>query len=254
MVGFADFLLCASLIAAAGGFPPNALESLLAREREPESSGNGPGLEGAVRGTVRVVKVSPQFLRQSEFFRRGSHARGALPPFLALGRPGPAVPPGPGALPGPRPRADVSAEADNRKKQGLLMWRAAIEKGDSAKETLALPVNLKEPSKQSCAAVPFTQRVTAAGCETVTVRNQLCFGQCTSLYVPPGGEAAGTGPLSAACSRCGPAKSRLVLVPLRCLGAVAHRERRVLQVEECRCETRSADDGVTSRGTPHLLH
>nr|XP_015204458.1 PREDICTED: uncharacterized protein LOC102691401 [Lepisosteus oculatus] len=223
MVGFADFLLCASLIAAAGGFPPNALESLLAREREQESSGNGPGLEGAVRGTVRVVKVSPQFLRQSEFFRRGSHARGALPPFLALGRPGPAVPPGPGALPGPRPRADVSAEADNRKKQGLLMWRAAIEKGDSAKETLALPVNLKEPSKQSCAAVPFTQ-------------------------------AAGTGPLSAACSRCGPAKSRLVLVPLRCLGAVAHRERRVLQVEECRCETRSADDGVTSRGTPHLLH
>ncbi|MBN3318140.1 CER1 protein, partial [Atractosteus spatula] len=240
MVGFADFLLCASLIAAAGGFPPNALESLLAREGEPESSGNGPGLDGAVRGTVRVVKVSPQLLRQSEFFRRGSHARGALPPFLALGRPGPAVPPG--------------AEADDRKKQGLLMWRAAIEKGDSAKETLALPVNLKEPTKQSCAAVPFTQRVTAAGCETVTVRNQLCFGQCTSLYVPPGGEAAGTGPLSAACSRCGPAKSRLVLVPLRCLGAVAQRERRVLQVEECRCETRSADDGVTSLGTPHLLH
>lgn len=77
----------------------------------------------------------------------------------------------------------------------------------------------------------FQQRVTAAGCSSVTVHNQLCFGQCTSLFVPSEALLQHRGP----CSRCAPSKAHTVVVPLRCGARV--QEKRVMVVEECKCET-----------------
>ncbi|KAJ8372315.1 hypothetical protein AAFF_G00290450 [Aldrovandia affinis] len=209
----------------------------------------GPGLVSQVSGTEGKVTLlwSWQLLvtrcedRRGTALRNGPSRRGAFPAFLALGRPGPAqshrgMPPS-----GPFQRLSNSAGVGEKRRQGQEMWQKALDKGSHGKAALALPINPKDTSKQSCAAVPFAQRVSAAGCEAVTVQNKLCFGQCSSLYVPPGGDSMADAGISSLCSRCGPSKVRSVTVPLRCRGSEV-RERRVTLVEECKCETGSEED------------
>ncbi|XP_059407644.1 DAN domain family member 5-like [Carassius carassius] len=212
-------------------------------------SGNGP--DEPLRGSVRVVKLSPHFLRRaagSHVPSKNSRNRGTFPAFLALGRPGPSVlsHSKPGAL--LPPVSASSSSADARRKQGLEMWQKVMHKSERSKETVALRINPKDLSKQSCAAVSFTQRVTEDGCETVTVHNNLCFGQCSSMFVPSSGESRAQ--QGAQCTRCGPSKSRSVLVPLRCGTEV--RERRVMVVEECKCETSSEEVKVHNTKMSHL--
>lgn len=95
-----------------------------------------------------------------------------------------------------------------------------------------------------------SQRVTADGCDTVTVHNKLCFGQCSSLFVPSEGEFTGTGALRhrAPCSRCAPSKAQTVTVPLRCGAQV--RQKRVMVVEECKCETGSEERSIDAAAAP----
>lgn len=98
--------------------------------------------------------------------------------------------------------------------------------------------------------------MTADGCNTVTVHNKLCFGQCSSLFVPSVGEFAelgtGTGALHhrAPCSRCAPSKAHTVAVPLSCGAKV--REKRVLVVEECKCETSREEKTAEASASTHL--
>nr|XP_019939537.1 PREDICTED: cerberus-like [Paralichthys olivaceus] len=243
MTSFISLVIFSSWMTLAFTFPHNTFENILKRSRvDVESSGSGP--DEPIQGIVRVVQLDHRALAQSGFFRKGMTARRApslssrlpFPAFLSQGRPGPA----------PASKAPVSplhhlqtkgpTEMELKKRQGLQMWQRAMDKGGK----LSLPVNLKD-TKQTCTAVPFTQRVTADGCETVTVHNKLCFGQCSSLFVPSEGEFAGlstgTGalPRRAPCSRCAPSKAHTVTVPLRCRGEV--REKLVMVVEECKCET-----------------
>ncbi|XP_003447982.1 DAN domain family member 5 [Oreochromis niloticus] len=222
-----------------------------------ESSGSGP--EEPVQGIVKVVQLDHHTLTQSGFFRRGltprrtpSHStRLPFPAFLSRGRPGQA-----GANKAPvnplhnlRPKNPTELEL--KKKQGLQMWQKIIDKGSK----MSLPVNLKD-MKQTCTAVPFTQHVTADGCETVTVHNKLCFGQCSSLFVPSEGEFAGLSPETGAfhrrapCSRCAPSKAQTVTVPLRCGADV--REKRVMVVEECKCETGREEKSTMAAGSRHV--
>ncbi|XP_071360210.1 DAN domain family member 5 [Trachinotus anak] len=240
-------------------FPHNTLvNSLKGSGVEFESSGSGP--DEHLRGIVKVVQLDPHALVQSGFLRRGLTPRRApslsprlpFPAFLSRGRPGVA----------PASKAPVSplhhlhpkspTEVELKKRQGLQMWQRAIGKGD---RTVSLPVGLKDAT-QTCAAVSFTQHVTAEGCDTVTVHNKLCFGQCSSLFIPSEGEfaglGAGTGALRrrAPCSRCAPSKAHTVTVPLRCGAEV--RERRVMMVEECKCETGSEDRSVEAAASMQL--
>ncbi|XP_053275434.1 DAN domain family member 5 [Pleuronectes platessa] len=255
MTSLLTFVILSSWTTLAFTFPPNTFENMMKRSRvDFESSGSGP--EEPIRGVVRVVQLDQRALAQSGFFRKGVSPRTApsfrkrlpFPSFLSQGRPGP----------GPAFKAPVSplhhlhpkgpTERDLKKKQGLQMWQRAMDKGGK----LSLPVNLKD-MKQTCTAVPFTQHVTADGCETVTVHNKLCFGQCSSLFVPSEGEFTGLGtrtgavPRRAPCSRCAPSKAQTVTVPLRCRREV--REKRVMVVEECKCETgieeRSAESAAS---------
>uniref|UniRef100_A0A3Q0QYN1 DAN domain family, member 5 n=1 Tax=Amphilophus citrinellus TaxID=61819 RepID=A0A3Q0QYN1_AMPCI len=207
-----------------------------------ESSGSGP--EEPVQGIVKVVQLDPRTLTQSGLFRRGLSPRRApshstrlpFPAFLSRGRLGQT-----GTHKAPvNPLHNLSpknpTEMELKKKQGLQMWQNVIGKGGK----MSLPVNLKD-MKQTCTVVPFTQHVTADGCETVTVHNKLCFGQCSSLFVPSEGEFAGLSPETGAfqrrapCSRCAPSKTQTVTVPLHCGAEV--KEKRLMVVEECKCET-----------------
>ncbi|TKS68012.1 Cerberus Precursor [Collichthys lucidus] len=228
--------------AVAFTFPHNTFDNIVKGSRvEFESSGSGP--DEHPQGIVKVVQLDPRALAQSGFFRRGLTPRGApslssrlsFPSFLSHGRPGPALAPKTPVNPLHHLHPKSPAEMELKKRQGLQMWQRATNKGE--KTTMPLPVNLKD-AKQTCTAVPFTQRVTADGCETITVHNKLCFGQCSSLFVPSEGDVAETAALHrhrAPCSRCAPSKAHTVTVPLRCGAQV--REKRVMVVEECKCET-----------------
>ncbi|KAM7394112.1 hypothetical protein PAMP_020932 [Pampus punctatissimus] len=233
-----SFVFLSSWTAIAFTFPHNTFDNMLRGSRvEFESSGSGPN--EPVQGIVKVVQLDPHALAQSGLFRRGLtprrtpslSSRLSFPAFLSQGHPGPAskAPVSPLHLLHPKKPTEVEL----KKRQGLQMWQRAIDKGD--KMTIPLPVSLKD-TKQACTAVPFTQRVTADGCNTVTVHNKLCFGQCSSLFVPSEGEFSGVGShRQGPCSRCAPSKANTVAVPLRCGAEI--REKRVMVVEECKCET-----------------
>ncbi|XP_071769754.2 DAN domain family member 5 [Centroberyx gerrardi] len=257
MAFFISFVFLSSWAAVAFTFPHYTI--LKGSKVDFESSGSGP--DEPVRGIVKVVRLDPHALARSGLFRRGPAPRVApslgsrspFPAFLSRGRPGPA----------PAPKAPVSPlhhlRPENptgllnlKKRQGLQMWQRAMDKGEHGKMSMSLPVSLKDAAKQTCNAVPFTQRVTAEGCDTVTVHNRLCFGQCSSLFVPSGGEfGAGTGGhRRAPCSRCAPSKAHTVTVPLRCGAEV--REKRVMVVEECKCETGREEGNAEAWASTHL--
>ncbi|XP_076129558.1 DAN domain family member 5 [Alosa pseudoharengus] len=243
------FLLCAS----AHAFPRNAIESV--KNAAAEIDASGAGSDEPVRGSVRVVKVSPHFLRHTGMFRNGlsprgaPSLRGAFPDFLSLGRAGPSTKL---SVPPVVHLRDRHHGADTKRRQGMSMWQRVMDKSEREKEAVVLPINPKDVSKQSCAAVPFTQRVTAAGCDTVTVHNHLCFGQCSSMFVPPTEDASlpVIGHRGAPCSRCAPSKAHTVSVPLRCGHEV--RMKRVMVVEECKCETGREELRAESVARTHL--
>uniref|UniRef100_H2SM98 DAN domain family, member 5 n=1 Tax=Takifugu rubripes TaxID=31033 RepID=H2SM98_TAKRU len=233
------FVFMSSMTALAFTLPHSAFDFLKGPKAELESSGSGPN--EPVQGVVRVFPLDPRSLAHSGFLRRGPSARRGpslsprmpFPAFLSQGRPGPA--PASKALVSPLHHLQPKSETEVKKKQGLQMWQKAVSKGDLM--PVSLPASLKE-GKQSCSGVPFTQRVTAAGCSAVTVHNKLCFGQCSSLFVPseaPLGTGMGLLHHRGPCSRCAPSKAHAVVLPLLCGARV--QEKRVLVVEECKCET-----------------
>ncbi|XP_037620382.1 DAN domain family member 5 [Sebastes umbrosus] len=253
-----SLVFLSSWTAVAFTFPHHTLDNIIKGSRvEFESSGGGP--DKPVRGIVKVVQLDPRALAQSGLFRGGLTPRRApsalssrlsFPAFLSQGRPGPAPALKTPVSPLHLLRHKSPTEMDLKKRQGLQMWQRAMNKGE--KTSVSLPVNLKD-TKQTCTAVPFTQRVTADGCDTVTVHNKLCFGQCSSLFVPSEGEfGTGTGALHhrAPCSRCAPSKAHTVTVPLRCGTKV--RERRVMLVEECKCETSREEKSAEAAASTHL--
>ncbi|XP_068607110.1 DAN domain family member 5 [Brachionichthys hirsutus] len=252
------FVILSIWTAVAFSFPHNTIGSIAKGSRALlESSGGGP--DEAVGGLVKVVQLDPRAVSQSGFFRRGLNHRRALPrssklafpAFLFHGRPGPALAPKAPVSPLHHLHLKSPSDMEVKKRQGFQMWQRAVHK----KEKMSLPVNLMD-SERACAAVPFTQRVTADGCDTVSMSNKLCFGQCSSLFVPPEGEffsqEAGTGPPRhrAPCSRCAPSKVRTEPVHLLCGGKV--REKRVMVVEECRCETGREEKSNEAAASKHL--
>uniref|UniRef100_A0AAV2LGT8 CTCK domain-containing protein n=2 Tax=Knipowitschia caucasica TaxID=637954 RepID=A0AAV2LGT8_KNICA len=231
--------------------PQHLLDSMRRGHRQEwEASGEGP--DELIQGVVKVVQLDHRALAQAGLFRRGLGSRRApslssrppLPSFLSLGRPGPAVAPKLSMPPLKHQQARASS-SDIRRRQGLQMWQKVVDKGN--KQKVILPSALKD-SKQTCAAVSFTQRVTSEGCETVTVHNKLCFGQCSSMFIPE--VEFSSHHQRTPCSRCAPSKVHTLTVPLRC-GALGVRDKRVMLVEECKCETGRDERAAVGAG-PHL--
>ncbi|XP_066511687.1 DAN domain family member 5 [Hoplias malabaricus] len=205
------------------------------KPRDPESSGSGP--EHPIRVSARLHKPGPFFLRQfsgsaGPQSQSRSRSKSPFPAFLALGRAGPSEP----------NRRQQSA-------QSMDMWRRNMRREEQQGVHLPLPIsprdiNLKD---QSCKAVPFTQRISEPGCEPLLLQNKLCFGHCASLFVPHA--ASSPGHMGAPCTRCGPLRTRSVLVHLRC--GTHTREKRVMVVEECKCQT-GREDGRAETTDTHL--
>ncbi|TRY83030.1 hypothetical protein DNTS_004448 [Danionella cerebrum] len=233
-----------SVVTLTSGFPRSDFRRYFSKDVE--SSGTGP--DEPVRGSVRIVKLNPHFLRRAAASHapfRNSPSRSAFPAFLALGRPGPSL-----LRQGKSVNSNVGiTDPDARRKHGIEMWQKAMQKSARSKEAVALRANPKEMSKQSCAAVPFSQHITEDGCEMVTVQNKLCFGQCSSMFVPSSRDLH-DGHQKVSCTRCGPSRSRTFLVHLRC--GTETREKSVMLVEECKCETSSEDTRVQNTEMLHL--
>eukprot|EP00063_Salmo_salar_P060636 XP_014035471.1 PREDICTED: DAN domain family member 5-like [Salmo salar] len=274
MTSFINFVFLStfSAVALSLPFPHNSIKSVPKNgtSRDFESSGNGPVDEQEpIRGTVKVVKLNPNNLGLSGLFRRGGISpRGApsprmpFPGFLSMGRPGPPALPAKAAAVPLHPLSHLHHDGQGnggvgmKKRQGFEMWQRAMDKSDHSKTmSMSLPLSLKDSAnRQSCAAVPFTQRITSEGCDAVTVHNKLCFGQCSSLFVPSGWESArltgAGGHRRAPCSRCAPSKAHKVTVPLRC--GMEVREKRVMVVEECKCETGREEGNIEAVASMHL--
>ncbi|XP_029102831.1 DAN domain family member 5 [Scleropages formosus] len=241
------FSVLTALCAAVHGFPHNGILK--------DFEASGGDVDEPSRGMVKVFKISPHFLQQpgspqrAPGLRSGTAPRSPFPAFLALGRPGPGEPRQGAALVAPHKRLEANVGPEVLSRHGLDMWRRAMEKSSQGKEALPLPGNVKDASRQSCSTVPFVQRVTEVGCDAVAVPNKLCFGQCSSLFVPPGAGARGT-----PCARCAPSKARYATVTLRCRATAQAREKHVMLVEECRCEAGREAGREEERAREPQLH
>ena len=181
MILSVNYMFLAAYCAIVHSFPHFGFRSPLDGARDFESSGNG--VEEPIQGRVKVVEISPNFRRQSVLFRRGTaignsqSRRGPLPAFLSMGRPGP-------ALSNKATQHSVPFQlfgADMTRKLGQSMWQRAMDKNTQDKEVLALPINPKDSSKQSCAAVPFAQVNRSDLAYIVDVYSCFCF--CNTIFL-----------------------------------------------------------------------
>ncbi|XP_017520039.1 DAN domain family member 5 [Manis javanica] len=110
----------------------------------------------------------------------------------------------------------------------------ALQHGQEVAATMSLPLDPQEVALEMCKAVPFIQVFSQRGCTAVHLQNHLCFGHCSSLYVP----GLGPAPL-VLCNSCAPARKRRVPVVLWCWAGSPVSRRRVkmstVLVEECHC-------------------
>lgn len=153
-LGLATFVVLASSLCA---LPRHVSHDLPKRAADSDLEFSGTGGDEPVRGSVRVVKVSPHFLRHtSGLLGKPALKRGPFPAFLALGRPGLSAHARAPAASLPHLSASYTS-ADARKRQGLEMWQRVMQKSEQSKEVLSLPFHSKDAGTQSCAALPFTQ-------------------------------------------------------------------------------------------------
>uniref|UniRef100_UPI00398F48C0 uncharacterized protein n=1 Tax=Pristiophorus japonicus TaxID=55135 RepID=UPI00398F48C0 len=121
-------------------------------------------------------------------------------------------------------------DAQTRQRTAEEAWRRVMEKGRGLAEEIVLPLTEHEATRSNCRTVPFVQNVSHPQCSTVTVQNQLCFGQCSSFFIP-GAEQR----LYRSCSRCFPSRRRKTVVLLECVGQLVV-SKDVTLVEECKCD------------------
>ncbi|KAL0964501.1 hypothetical protein UPYG_G00324710 [Umbra pygmaea] len=100
-----------------------------------------------------------------------------------------------------------------------------------------------------CKTQPLRQTVSEKGCQSRTVVNRFCYGQCNSFYIPRHvGPGLNRGPGSGrknrnkedepfqSCSFCRPHRVTQLTVELDCPGLQpTFRHRKVERVKQCRC-------------------
>ncbi|EHB14469.1 DAN domain family member 5 [Heterocephalus glaber] len=109
-----------------------------------------------------------------------------------------------------------------------------LKHGQGVAAVLSLPLDPQEVAQERCRAVPFIQVLSRPSCTATRVHNHLCFGQCSSLYVPGSATAS-----SSLCNSCVPTRKRWVPVVLWCRVGSPASPRRVKTstalVEGCQC-------------------
>ncbi|XP_048473856.1 uncharacterized protein LOC125487245 isoform X2 [Rhincodon typus] len=121
-------------------------------------------------------------------------------------------------------------DGESRQRSAEEAWRRLIDKGRGVTEEIVLPLSEREATGSSCRAVPFTQSISHLNCKTFNIQNQLCFGHCSSFFIP-GAEQR----LYRSCSRCFPSQLKKIVVSLECEGVLVV-SRNITLVEECKCD------------------
>ncbi|XP_060616020.2 gremlin-1 [Anolis sagrei] len=85
-----------------------------------------------------------------------------------------------------------------------------------------------------CKTQPLKQTINEEGCNSHTIINRFCYGQCNSFYIPRHIQKE-EGAFKS-CSFCKPKKVTTMLVTLTCPQLQPPRKRkRITRVKECRC-------------------
>lgn len=107
----------------------------------------------------------------------------------------------------------------------------AFRRRSESQETI-VPIKTTAVQQQTCRALPFLQSVVHENCEKVVLKNNLCFGRCSSVHVPGNEDRTYT-----ICSYCVPTNFTTKTVELKCKGSVSV-TKLVMLVEECQCEAK----------------
>ncbi|EFB28624.1 hypothetical protein PANDA_009872, partial [Ailuropoda melanoleuca] len=122
-------------------------------------------------------------------------------------------------------------------KTGLL-GRGSLHHGQEVARTVSLPLDPQEVAQETCKAVPYTQVLSQPGCTAVHLRNHLCFGHCSSLYLPSSDPTA-----LVLCNSCAPTRKRWTPVVLWCRAGSPASRRRVkmstMLIEGCQCSPKA---------------
>nr|XP_023685430.1 cerberus-like [Paramormyrops kingsleyae] len=129
----------------------------------------------------------------------------------------------------PTSSVDLMSPTDTPLKNAKKFWNHFMFRRRSDFQSI-IPIRNNEVHQEKCRAVPFFQSVAHENCETVVLRNNLCFGRCNSVHVPNSDDGPQT-----FCSYCSHVKSTRRAVQLKCAGDT-HITKVVTMVEECRCE------------------
>ncbi|XP_042294863.1 gremlin-1 [Sceloporus undulatus] len=113
-------------------------------------------------------------------------------------------------------------------------------KAPSAEEVLessqeALHVTERKYLKRDwCKTQPLKQTIHEDGCDSHTIINRFCYGQCNSFYIPR--HVRKEEGSFQSCSFCKPKKVTTMLVTLKCPELQPPRkQKRITRVKECRC-------------------
>ncbi|OBS76562.1 hypothetical protein A6R68_16981 [Neotoma lepida] len=128
----------------------------------------------------------------------------------------------------------------------LGSWKAFLGLQDKQQETgglqggqrvaagVSLPLAPQEVLQETCKAVAFIQVLSRPGCTAARVVNHLCFGHCSSFYIP----SSDPTPV-VLCNSCVPAQKRWTSVVLWCGAGYKASPRRVRMtvtlVQKCQC-------------------
>ncbi|KAL2764418.1 DAN domain family member 5 precursor [Daubentonia madagascariensis] len=114
----------------------------------------------------------------------------------------------------------------------------SLQRRQEVATAVSLPLDPQEVTQEMCKAVSFIQVLSRPGCTAVRLRNRLCFGHCSSLYVP----SLDATPI-ALCNSCGPSRKRWAPVVLWCRAGSPAARRRVkistILVEGCQCSPKA---------------
>ncbi|XP_011711164.2 DAN domain family member 5 [Macaca nemestrina] len=113
-----------------------------------------------------------------------------------------------------------------------------LQHGQDEVAAVTLPLNPQEVTQGMCKAVPFVQVFSRPGCSATRLRNHLCFGHCSSLYIP------GSDPTPLVlCNSCMPARKHSAPVVLWCHTGSSASRRRVkittVLIEGCHCSLKA---------------
>lgn len=109
---------------------------------------------------------------------------------------------------------------------------ASLNSDQSPDSVFPLPVKGKDLKRDWCVGRSLAQKVHHHGCNSTEVKTKLCFGQCTTFYIPKNKFAA-----FASCTQCTPTKIETIEVKLKCKGGMMKKKVEVVK----RCGCRSCD-------------